>query len=53
VTRALRTARSYGLLLILAGAVLAFLAVQSRVDRRDPRIARAPIDAHRDFRDFE
>jgi hypothetical protein len=52
-SRALRTARSYGLLLTLAGAVLAFLVVQSRVDRRDPRIARAPIEAHRDFRDFE
>ena len=52
-SRALRTARSYGLLLTLAGAVLAFLVVQSRVDRRDPRIARAPIEAHRDFRDFK
>jgi len=53
ITRVLGSAPSYGLLFTLVGAVLAFLAVQSRVDRRDPRIARAPIDAHRDFRDFE
>jgi len=53
ITGVLGSAPSYGLLFTLLGAVLAFLAVQSRVDRRDPRIARAPIDAHRDFRDFE
>jgi hypothetical protein len=53
VIRALRTAGSYGLLFALVGAVLVFLAVQGRVDRRDPRIARAPVDAHLDFRDLE
>ena len=53
ITRVLGSAPSYGLLFTLVGAVLVFLAVQGRVDRRDPRIARAPIDAHRDFRDFE
>lgn len=53
VIRALRSAGSYGLLFVLLGAVLVFLAVQGRVDRRDPRIARAPVDAHLDFRDLE
>lgn len=53
ITRVLGSAPSYGLLFTLVGAVLVFLAVQSRMDRRDPRIARAPIDAYRDFRDFE
>jgi hypothetical protein len=53
VIRALRTAGPYGLLFALIGAVLIFLAVQGRVDRRDPRIARAPVDAHLDFRDLE
>lgn len=53
ITRVLGSAPSYGLLFTLVGAVLVFLAIQSRMDRRDPRIARAPIDAYRDFRDFE
>jgi hypothetical protein len=48
---ALQTARSYSLLLALAGAVVAFLAVQGRLGRRDPRIA-APRD-DLDFEDFE
>jgi hypothetical protein len=52
VARALRTARDYGLLLALAAAVIFFLGIQGRVDRRDPRIARAPIDDQLDFRDF-
>lgn len=53
VARALRTARSYGALLALAGAVLAFLLIQGRVDRRDPRIVSAPAEDRLPFRDFE
>jgi hypothetical protein len=53
VARALRTARSYGALLALAGAVLAFLLIQGRVDRRDPRIVSAPAEDRLSFRDFE
>ena len=53
VARALRTARSYGALLALAAAVLIFLAVQGRLDRRDPRILSAPAEDGLSFRDFE
>ncbi|HEV2309066.1 MAG TPA: hypothetical protein VGU73_00970, partial [Acidimicrobiia bacterium] len=53
VARALQTAQSYVLLLSLAGAVLMFLGVQGRLDRRDPRIARAPVRDQLEFRDFE
>jgi hypothetical protein len=49
----LRTARSYGALLALAAAVLIFLGVQGRLDRRDPRILSAPVEDHLPFRDFE
>ena len=53
VARALRTARSYGALLALAAAVVAFLMIQGRVDRRDPRILSAPGEDRLSFRDFE
>jgi hypothetical protein len=53
VARALRTARSYGALLALAAAVVIFLGVQGRLDRRDPRILSAPAEDHLPFRDFE
>lgn len=53
VARALRTARSYGALLALAAAVVIFLGVQGRLDRRDPRILSAPVEDHLSFRDFE
>jgi len=53
VARALQTAQSYVLLLALCGVVVLFLAVQGHLDRRDPRIARAPVRDHLDFRDFE
>ncbi|HSO94552.1 MAG TPA: hypothetical protein VLV81_00780 [Acidimicrobiia bacterium] len=53
VARALRTARSYSVLLALAAAVLAFLMIQGRVDRRDPRILGAPAEDRLPFRDFE
>ena len=53
VARALRTARSYGALLALAAAVVAFLMIQGRVDRRDPRILSAPAEDRLSFRDFE
>jgi hypothetical protein len=53
VARALRTAQSYGALLALAAAVLAFLMIQGRVDRRDPRILSAPAEDRLSFRDFE
>jgi hypothetical protein len=53
VAGALQTARSYSLLLVLAGAVVAFLALQGRLDRRDPRIAHAPTGNRLEFRDFE
>lgn len=53
VARALRTARSYGALLALAAAVVVFLLVQGRVDRRDPRILSALAEDHMTFRDFE
>jgi hypothetical protein len=53
VARVLQTAQSYVLLLSLAGAVVLFLAVQSHLDRRDPRIAHAPVRDQLEFRDFE
>jgi hypothetical protein len=53
VARALRAARSYGALLALAAAVVAFLMIQGRVDRRDPRILSAPAEDELSFRDFE
>jgi hypothetical protein len=53
VARALRTARSYGALLALAAAVVIFLLVQGRLDRRDPRILSAPAEDGLSFRDFE
>jgi hypothetical protein len=53
VARALRTARSYGPLLALAAAVVAFLMIQGRVDRRDPRILSASGEDRLSFRDFE
>jgi hypothetical protein len=53
VARALRTAQSYGALLALAAAVVAFLMIQGRVDRRDPRILSAPAEDRLSFRDFE
>jgi hypothetical protein len=53
VARALRTARSYGALLALAAAVVIFLLIQGRVDRRDPRILSAPAEDGLSFRDFE
>jgi hypothetical protein len=53
VARALRTARSYGVLLALAAAVVVFLMIQGRVDRRDPRILSAPAEERLTFQDFE
>jgi hypothetical protein len=53
VGRALRTARSYGALLALAAAVVVFLLLQGRLDRRDPRILSAPAEDDLSFRDFE
>jgi hypothetical protein len=53
VARALRTARSYGALLALAAAVVIFLLIQGRLDRRDPRILSAPAEYGLSFRDFE
>jgi hypothetical protein len=53
VARALGTAGSDGALLALVAAVVVFLLVQGRVDRRDPRILSAPVEDHLDFRDFE
>jgi len=53
VARALQTAQSYVLLLSLVGAVVLFLAVQGLLDRRDPRIVRAPVRDHLEFHDFE
>ena len=50
VARVLATARSYSLLLGLAAAVLMFLIVQGRLDRRDPRLTHAPIQAHLKFK---
>jgi hypothetical protein len=41
------------LLLSLAGAVVLFLGVQGRLDRRDPRIAHAPVRDQLEFRDFQ
>lgn len=49
---ALQTARSYSLLLALAAAVVAFLALQGRLGRRDPRIS-TPQRDDLDFEDFE
>jgi hypothetical protein len=53
VARALRTARSYGALLALAAAVVIFLLIQGRLDRRDPRILSAPAEDGLSFQDFE
>lgn len=53
VARVLRTARSYGALLALAAAVVVFLLIQGRVDRRDPRILSAPAEERLTFQDFE
>ncbi len=53
VAQALRTARSYSTLLALAAAVVVFLLIQGRLDRRDPRILSAPAEDQLPFRDFE
>jgi hypothetical protein len=53
VARALQTAQSYVLLLALCGVVVLFLAAQGHLDRRDPRIVRAPVRDHLEFQDFE
>lgn len=41
---AVRTARRFALPLGLSASLIAFLAVQARVDRRDPKLAMAPVE---------
>lgn len=53
VARVLETARSYWLLLGLAVVVLVFLAVQRRLNRRDPRLTHAAVQSHLTFEGFE
>lgn len=45
LARALRAARLSALFLVLAAGIVVFLAVQARLDRRDPKLAAAPIKA--------
>jgi hypothetical protein len=48
----LRTATRFAFPLILALLVVAFLAVQSRIDRNDPKLRLAPIDSKHDLVSF-
>jgi hypothetical protein len=44
--------RSFTALLLLLAAAVVFLALQGRLDRRDPKLDRRPPDAGGDFRRF-
>lgn len=46
-------ARDLGFPLALAALVSAFVMVQGRLDRRDPKLAAAPISVHDDLLAFE
>lgn len=46
------TARRLGFPLALAALVSAFVAVQGRLDRRDPKLAVAPVSVHDDLLPF-
>src|SRR5438874_1231671 len=46
--KALRAVRDLRLPMGISGLVLAFLAVQGRIDRRDPRLVFAPVTADED-----
>jgi hypothetical protein len=49
---ALKTAERYSFPLSLALFVLLFMAVQSRIDRRDPKLRLAPLDSKHDLASF-
>ena len=50
--KALRAVRDLRLPMGISGLVLAFLAVQGRIDRRDPRLVFAPVTADEDVLTF-
>jgi hypothetical protein len=49
---AVKTANRFSFPLILAVLVVAFLAVQGRIDRRDPKLRLAPVDSKHDLIPF-
>jgi len=49
---AVQAARTLSFPLGIAGLVVVFLAVQSRIDSGDPRLALAPLDAEDDALGF-
>jgi hypothetical protein len=49
---AVRTANRFSFPLGLAILVIAFLAIQGRIDRRDPKLRLAPVDSKHDLLSF-
>jgi hypothetical protein len=49
---AVNTANRFSFPLILAVLVVAFLAIQGRIDRRDPKLRLAPVDSKHDLLPF-
>jgi hypothetical protein len=49
---AVKTANRFSFPLILAILVVAFLAIQGRIDRRDPKLRLAPVDSKHDLIPF-
>lgn len=46
---AVQTARAFGLPFTVAAAVIAFLVVQARIDRNDPKLLDAPVTLDEDM----
>jgi hypothetical protein len=49
---ALKVVGRFSFPLILALLVIAFLALQDQIDRKDPKLRLAPIDTKHDLRSF-
>ena len=49
---AMKTAKRYSFPLSLALFVFAFMVVQGRIDRRDPKLRLAPLDSKHDLATF-
>jgi hypothetical protein len=49
---AIKTAQTFAIPLLLTCATLAFLLIQAWADRRDPRLALAPVDGREELVEF-
>ena len=50
--RCVRTSATHSAIVVSAPVVIAFLAIQDRVDRRDPKLAQAPLRAEPEYLEF-